>query len=71
MLTYLHLCAHFFQLGKFIEGLNEQLIKKGQEVNEYKEKYNIKIQGQEDHTSGDSEGDKKPRAGNVLVVNPM
>ena len=39
--------------------------------NEYKEKYNIKIRGQDEHSSGDSEGDKKPRAGNVLVVNPM
>ncbi|PSN35961.1 Prefoldin subunit 2 [Blattella germanica] len=59
------------QLGKFIESLNEQLIKKGQEVNEYKEKFNIKIRGQDEHSAGSTDGDKKPRTGNVLVVNPM
>ncbi|KAJ4441507.1 probable prefoldin subunit 2 [Periplaneta americana] len=58
------------QLAKFIESLTEQLSKKGQEVNEYKDKYNIKIRGQDEHSS-EAEGDKKPRTGNVLVVNPM
>ncbi|GLG93138.1 hypothetical protein R5R35_012749 [Gryllus longicercus] len=56
------------QLEKFIENLTEQLTKKGQEINEYREKYNIKIRGPEDQPSGDAaEGEQKPRTGNVLV----
>nr|CAD7258901.1 unnamed protein product [Timema shepardi] len=61
------------QINKFIDNLNEQLTKKGQEVNEYKEKFNIKIRGQEDHAlnAPNVESEHKTRTGNVLVANPM
>lgn len=35
------------RLTELIAKLNEQLAKKGDEINEYKEKYNIRIRGQE------------------------
>jgi hypothetical protein len=48
------------------------LNKKTQELNEFKEKYDLKIRGQDEPTShGDEEEGKKPHTGNVLVVNPV
>ncbi|XP_064099154.1 LOW QUALITY PROTEIN: prefoldin subunit 2-like [Macrobrachium nipponense] len=36
------------QLTKVIDSLNEKLVSKGKEVNEYKEKHGIRIRGQDD-----------------------
>lgn len=68
------------QLTKVIEALNDQLTKKGVELNEYKEKHNIKIRGQDDDlsqkdkdsgtdNSGSGNQDKTSARGNVLVAN--
>jgi hypothetical protein len=61
-----------FQIAKCIKGLTGVLNKKSQELNEFKEKYDLKIRGQEEPSSQDDENvEKKPHTGNVLVVNPM
>ncbi|KAF5295962.1 hypothetical protein FQA39_LY12734 [Lamprigera yunnana] len=55
------------RLAELIVKVNEQLIKKGTEINEYRERYNIRIQGKEDMKQ---DGDKEAKAesrGNVLV----
>lgn len=62
-----------FQLSSLIESLNEQLTKKGLEINEYKEKHNIRIRGHNDVSSSNDSGDKKEEtpARNVIMVNPI
>jgi hypothetical protein len=60
-----------FQLAKCIKGLQGVLNKKTQELNDFKEKHNLKIRGQDEPSSHIADGDKKPHTGNVLVVNPM
>jgi hypothetical protein len=66
-----------FQITKCIKGLTGVLNKKSQEVNDFKEKYDLKIRGQDEPSShhdgddDDDDDDKKPHTGNVLVVNPM
>jgi hypothetical protein len=65
------ICLYYvFQLAKYLKGLQGLLNKKSQELNDFKEKHNIKIRGQDDPSTHDG-GDKKPHTGNVLVVNPM
>jgi len=59
------------QLATCIKDLTETLNKKSQELNDFTEKHNLKIRGQDDASSQNDDGDKKPRTGNVLVVNPM
>ena len=59
-----------FQLATCIKDLTETLNKKSQELNDFTEKHNLKIR-QDDTSSQNDDGDKKPRTGNVLVVNPM
>lgn len=60
------------QITKCIKSLTGVLNKKSQELNEFKEKYDLKIRGQDEPSSHDDEDDeKKPHTGNVLVVNPM
>ncbi|XP_050298962.1 prefoldin subunit 2 [Anthonomus grandis grandis] len=58
------------KLGEIIEKLSEQITKKGQELNEYKEKYNIRFRGldnpKEDAEPRNPEGGESSR-GNVLV----
>ncbi|XP_017778137.1 PREDICTED: prefoldin subunit 2 [Nicrophorus vespilloides] len=49
------------------EKLNEQLAKMGKDIIEYKEKHNIRIRGQEDMKSQDSDPAPKDTRGNVLV----
>lgn len=57
------------KLKEFIDKLNEQITKKGQEINEYREKYNIRfrgldnLKGEEEATSQTPESSR----GNVLV----
>lgn len=62
------------QLSKVIDAVSEQLTKKGSEINEYKEKHNIRIRGQDDISEKDSEEKNVPSKdttrGNVLVENP-
>lgn len=61
-----------FQISKCIKGLTGVLNKKSQELNEFKEKHDLKIRGQDEPSSHDDESEeKKPHTGNVLVVNPM
>lgn len=53
------------KLTQVIEKLNEDLAKKGIELNEYKEKHNIRIRGQDDVESKDET--VPDSRGNVLV----
>lgn len=59
---------HLFQLTKVIETLNEQLTKKGTEINEYKEKFNIHIRGQDDVQRQEESKEAKR---NAVVINPI
>ncbi|CAB0010615.1 unnamed protein product [Nesidiocoris tenuis] len=61
------------QLSALVVALNNQLTKKGEELNDFKEKNNIKIRGQDAFQSNSEDGEQKsggsqPR--NVLV-NPI
>ncbi|XP_064651469.1 prefoldin subunit 2-like [Lineus longissimus] len=53
------------QLGKVIEGLTKQLETQGEELNEFREKHNIRIRGEEDE--GAKKDEKKQSAQGVLV----
>ncbi|XP_063042505.1 prefoldin subunit 2 [Engraulis encrasicolus] len=63
------------QIGKLLESLNTQMQNKGRELTEYREKYNIRLVGEEDKSKGAGSssnkeagdaGSSKPGAG-VLV----
>ncbi|XP_053971352.1 prefoldin subunit 2-like [Hylaeus anthracinus] len=57
------------QLIKVIDALNDQLTKKGVEINEFKEKHNIRIRGQQDvQRQGE---DSKEAKRSAVVVNSM
>lgn len=62
------------QLTKVIEAITEQLSKKGTEINEYKEKHNIKIRGQDEipeEKEEKSAATSSESRGNVLVANQV
>ncbi|CAK9803728.1 Prefoldin subunit 2 [Anthophora quadrimaculata] len=57
------------QLIKVIDALNEQLTNKGIEINEFKEKHNIRIKGQQDmqQRQGDDKDSKEAKRSAVVV----
>uniref|UniRef100_H3AH57 Prefoldin subunit 2 n=1 Tax=Latimeria chalumnae TaxID=7897 RepID=H3AH57_LATCH len=57
------------QLGKITESLNSQMQVKGRELNEYREKYNIRLMGEEDQKQApkETEGGAKTGGAGVLV----
>ncbi|XP_070534938.1 prefoldin subunit 2-like [Ptychodera flava] len=54
------------KIGELIETVNEQLVKKAKEINDYREKYNIKIRS-ELPAEEDQEKKDKPVSQGVLV----
>ncbi|MCL4133061.1 UNVERIFIED_CONTAM: hypothetical protein GTU68_048033 [Idotea baltica] len=59
------------QLSKLIENLNEKLVLKGKEINEFREKHGIRVKGQEEmqeKVQAASENSKDTSTG-VLVAN--
>jgi len=59
------------QLSKVIASLNEKLVEKGKEVNEYREKHNIKVKGENEgpKKSEEQPSDKGGQSTGVLVSN--
>ncbi|XP_042878335.1 prefoldin subunit 2-like [Penaeus japonicus] len=59
------------QLTKVIESLNDKLVAKGKEVNEYREKHGIRIRGQDDAPKEDTsaQSNNPPSTQGVLVSN--
>ncbi|XP_047479504.1 prefoldin subunit 2-like [Penaeus chinensis] len=59
------------QLTKVIESLNDKLVSKGKEVNEYREKHGIRIRGQDDTPKEDTsaQSNNAPSTQGVLVSN--
>lgn len=55
---------------KVIDALNDQLTKKGIEINEYKEKHNIRVRGQDDMQRQEEDSNKEAKR-NAIVVNPI
>ncbi|KAG8540027.1 hypothetical protein GDO81_019952, partial [Engystomops pustulosus] len=56
------------QINKIIETLSAQLQTKGRELNEYREKHNIRLMGEDDHKQPPKEnGGGKPSSAGVLV----
>lgn len=53
-----------------IDSLNDQLTKKGVEINDYKEKHNIRIRGQDDLQRQEEDTNKEAKR-NAIVVNPI
>lgn len=59
------------QLNTLINSLNEQLTKKGIEINEYKDKFDIQLQGNKTSAPPPKqENESAPRSAGV-VVNPV
>lgn len=55
------------KLTELIAALNDQLLKQGDKINEYKEKYNIRIRGQEDLKQDEQTTSTSETRGKVLV----
>ncbi len=58
---------YIFQLGKVTETLTGQLESKGKEINEYREKYNLRIRGEED-TPSEINKEKESKASSGVLV---
>lgn len=61
------LIANQEKLKEFIEKLHDQITKKGQEINEYREKYNIRFRGLDNPKQEDQPVSSGESRGNVLV----
>ncbi|XP_072755010.1 probable prefoldin subunit 2 [Anoplolepis gracilipes] len=59
------------QLIKVIDALNDQVTKKGIEINEFKEKHNIRIRGQDDLQQQGEDNNNKETKRKAIVVNPI
>ncbi|XP_033321504.1 prefoldin 2 [Megalopta genalis] len=59
------------QLIKIIDGFNDQLTKKGIEINEFKEKHNIRIKGQQDVQPQQQSEEPKEAKRSTVVVNSL
>ena len=55
-----------FQINKLIEQLTKQLESKGKELNEYREKFNIRVRG--DETNEEQRKENKSSTQSVLVA---
>lgn len=55
------------QLGKLVEALNKQVEAKGKEINDYREKHNIRVKGEQAPDQAD-EGTAKANTQGVLVA---
>lgn len=59
-------------MGKIVKTLNEQLTKKGIEINEFKNKHNIQVKGgytQMSEVVESQSGEKKTEHGGSVIVN--
>lgn len=56
-------------ISKVITSLTDQLAKKGTEINDYKEKHDIRIRGQNDIAQQEEKSEQKSSKSNVLVSN--
>ncbi|KAI8488731.1 PREDICTED: prefoldin subunit 2-like [Branchiostoma belcheri] len=57
------------QLSKLIESLNAQVVAKGEELTKYREKYNIKIKGEDETPKGtESSGGGKEKSGTQGIL---
>lgn len=54
-------------MTKVVEALNNQITTKGQEINDYKEKNNIRIRNQNEIPMATTEGENKVASQGVLV----
>ncbi|KYM79881.1 hypothetical protein ALC53_09682 [Atta colombica] len=63
--------AYNLRLMKVIDALNDQVTKKGIEINEYKEKHNIRIRGQDDLQQQEEDNNNKEDKRKAIVVNPI
>lgn len=64
--TYLNIVTHIKNIHNF-QALQEQLAKKGQEINEYIEKHDIKVQRGAENAN-EAPQDNAPAKTNVLVA---
>lgn len=59
------------QLSDLIERLRTQVINKGKELNEYREKHNIRVRGEQDGNDEDSHGDSSKTPAQGVLVAPQ
>ena len=57
------------KLTKAVETLNANLLSKGKELNDYREKHNITVRGENQQPTGDNSNTKANQAAGVLVSN--
>lgn len=60
-------------MGKIVKTLNEQLAKKGVEINDFKDKHNIQIKGGVNQLTEviEDQNDKKIEHGGSVIVNDV
>lgn len=60
-----------FQLTKLISAMNDRLATKGKEINDYKEKHNIRIREQDQEETQQAEEESNESKRSAVVVNPV